>query len=76
MQKAYVKTLWLKKGTFDVTELRLVDQVNAIGKNKCMTELEVEYITRQLKQKDQEVEQPNGTNQDEARCISDIVNAK
>ena len=39
-------SLWLSKGMFWVSEQRLVDQANAIRRNKWMTEIEIEELDR------------------------------
>ena len=41
-------SLWLQKGMFCVSEQRLVDQANAICRNSCMTELEIEDLERKV----------------------------
>ena len=41
-------SLWLQKGMFWVSEQRLVDQANTIGKNRWMTELEIEELERNV----------------------------
>lgn len=43
-----MSTLWVEKGVLKVTEQRLVDRVYAIRRRKCVTEFEVEEITREL----------------------------
>ena len=41
-------SLWLQKGTFWVSEQRLVDQANNIHRNSWMTELEIEELERKV----------------------------
>ena len=41
-------SLWLQKGMFWVSEQRLVDQANAIHRNRWMTELEMEELERKV----------------------------
>ena len=41
-------SLWLQKGMFRVSALRLVDQASAIRRNSWMTELEIEELERKV----------------------------
>ena len=41
-------SVWLKKGMFWVSEQKLLDQANAIRRNSCMTELEIEEMQRNV----------------------------
>ena len=41
-------SLWQQKGMFWVSEQRLVDQANTIGRNSWMTELEIEELERKV----------------------------
>ena len=41
-------SLWLQKGTFWVSEQRLVDQANSIRRNSWMTESGIEELERKL----------------------------
>ena len=41
-------SLWQQKGMFWVSEQRLVDQANTIGRNSWMTELEIEELKRKV----------------------------
>ena len=41
-------SLWLQKGMFWVSEQRLVDQANTIGRKSWMTELEIEELERKV----------------------------
>ena len=41
-------SLWLQKGMFWVSEQRLVDQANAIRRNRWMTESEIEELGRKV----------------------------
>ena len=45
-------SLWPQKGMFWVSEQRLVDQANAICRNSCMTEFEIEELERKLTRSD------------------------
>ena len=40
--------LWLQKGMFWISEQRLVDQANTIGRDSWMTELELEELERKV----------------------------
>ena len=40
--------LWFIKGTFWVSERRLVDQANTICWNRCMTKAEIEELEREI----------------------------
>ena len=39
---------WLQKGTFWVSEQRLVDQANTIRRKRCMTELQIQVLERKV----------------------------
>ena len=41
-------SLWLQKGMFWISEQRLLDQANTIGRNSRMTELEIEELKRNV----------------------------
>ena len=41
-------SLWLQKGMFCVSEQRLVDQANIIGRNSWTTELEIKELERKV----------------------------
>ena len=41
-------SLWLQKGTFWVSEQRLVDQANTIHRNSWITELQIEELKRKV----------------------------
>ena len=43
-----MRSLWQQKGMFWVSEQRLVDQANAIRRNSCMTELDIEELERKV----------------------------
>ena len=47
-----MRSLWLNKGMFWVSEQRIVDQANTICRNSWMTELEVEELERNLAEND------------------------
>ena len=50
--RKHMLSSWLQKGTFWVSEQRLVDQVNNIHRNSWMTELEIEELERKVTGKD------------------------
>ena len=43
-----MQSLWQQKGSFWVSEQRLVDQANTIRRNSWMTELEMEELERKV----------------------------
>ena len=47
-----MRSLWLQKGMFCVSEQRLVDQANNIRRNSWMTELEIEELERKVTRRD------------------------
>ena len=46
--RKHILTLWLQKGMFWVSEQRLVDQANTIGRNSWMADLEIEELGRKV----------------------------
>ena len=46
--RKHMVSLWLERGMFWVSELRLVDQANTISRNSWMTELEIEKRKRKV----------------------------
>ena len=46
--RKHMLSLWLQKGMFWVSEERLVHLANAIRRNSCMTELEIEELERKV----------------------------
>ena len=46
--RKHMLSVWLKKGMFWVSEQKLLDQANAIRRNSCMTELEIEEMQRNV----------------------------
>ena len=46
--RKHILSLWLQKGMFWVSEQRLVDQANTIGRNSWMADLEIEELGRKV----------------------------
>ena len=55
--RKHIRSLWLQKGTFLVSEQRLVDQANTICRNSWMTELETEEVESKVTVSDSVIEE-------------------
>ena len=70
-------SLWLNKGMFWVSELRLVDQANTIRRNSWITELEIDELERNLAENDccKEEERSAGDTGNNLGEVRDILTA-